>query len=418
MSALRPVLLSAVLLGPSPSATSAPPAAAAPAAAWPQWLGPGRDGTVAAPGTFAGKPSAALRIAWRRPIDPGVASLTVSGGRLFTVASDGAADYAVALSATDGSEVWRAALDPSVPILERGPVSTPAVGGGLVHVLSAACRLRALDAATGRVAWTRDLKADFAVDLRQGCQMSPLVEGGQVLVHAGGRENDRTLLAFDAATGEPAWAARGAQRTFYASPVVADLAGTRQVIVHHAVPGPPSISGLVALRLSDRAVLWQHTLERNLSFETPVVLPPDRVLLLTWNGAHALRVAAKDGKLAAEPAWQTTDLSADVSPPVRHEGHLYGFGGDFLASLDARTGQVAWKEKLYRGSVILVDGHLIVLSVASGQVRVVEATPAGYREKARLEVLKRGSRAETPPSFAAGRIYVRNDEEVVAIEVG
>ena len=144
----------------------------------------------------------------------------------------------------------------------------------------------------------------------------------------------------------------------------------------------------------------------------------DGVLLLTWNDAHAFAVSAREGTLQAEPAWQTQDLTADVSPPVFHAGHLYGFGGDFLACLDARTGKPAWKEKLYRGSVILVDGHLVVLSVTSGLLRVVEATPAGYREKARVEVLNRGSRAETPPSFAGRRIFMRNDEEVVAVEVG
>jgi outer membrane protein assembly factor BamB len=189
------------------------------------------------------------------------------------------------------------------------------------------------------------------------------------------------------------------------------------VIVHHTVPGPPPVSGLLGLRLSDRAVVWSRTLERHMSFETPLVLPPDRVLLLTWNDAHAFRVASRDGSLRAEPLWHSADLSADVSPPVVHDGHLYGFGGDLLACLDARTGRAAWKEKLYRGSLILVDGHLVVLSVSSGLLRVVEATPAGYREKARLEVLNRGARAETPPSFAGNRIYLRNDEELVTVEV-
>jgi hypothetical protein len=68
--------------------------------------------------------------------------------------------------------------------------------------------------------------------------------------------------------------------------------------------------------------------------------------------------------------------------------------------------------------VILVDGHLVVLSSASGEVRVVEATPAAYREKAKLPVLARGARSDAPPSFAAGRIYVRSDEEVAALSVG
>jgi ribosomal protein L24E len=31
-------------------------------------------------------------------------------------------------------------------------------------------------------------------------------------------------------------------------------------------------------------------------------------------------------------------------------------------------------------------------------------------------VLNRGSSTEAPPSFGAGRIFVRNDEEVVAVE--
>jgi hypothetical protein len=414
MRAALGVLLAAAAVTPAP----APVPAAAAGAAWPQWLGPGRNGAVEAPGTFAGRDRIALRVAWRKPAGAGISALAVAEGRLFTVVSDGQTDQAMALSAEDGREQWRVTLDPSVAALERGPVSTPAVGGGLVHVLSAACRLRALAADSGRTVWTRDLKADFAVELRQGCQTSPLLEGGQVLVQGGGRENDRTLLAFDARTGEPAWTARGSQRTFYTSPVVADLAGTRQIVVHHTVPGPPPISGLFGLRLSDRAVLWQKTLERNMSFETPLVVPPDRVLVLTWNDAHAFHVSKGDGGLQAEPAWHTQEITADVSPPVAHGGHLYGFGGDFLACLDARTGKAAWREKLYRGSLILVDGHLVVLSVSAGLVRIVEATPAGYREKARLEVLNRGARAETPPSFAGRRIFVRNDEEVVAVDVG
>lgn len=419
MSRRSGVLAAAVLAASLPAAGQpAPPSAAVPAASWPQWLGPTRNGAVEAPGTFTGRGAVALRVAWRRPAGNGTAGLTVADGRVFTLVSDEEAEHAVALSTADGAEQWRTKLDPNWPALERGPASTPAVGGGLVYVLSATCRLRALDAATGRVAWTRDLKAEFAVELRQGCQTSPLLDSGQVVVQGGGRENDRALLAFDAKTGEPAWSVRGAQRTFYTSPAVAELGGTRQILVHHTVPGPPPISGVFGVSTSDHAVLWQHTLASNASFETPLAMPPDRVLLLTWNDAHAFRLSGRDGALKPEPAWQSSDITADVSPPVVHGGHLYGFGGDFLACLEAATGKPVWKEKLYRGSVILVDGHLVVLSVTSGLLRVVEATPAGYREKARLEVLSRGSRAETPPSFAGGRIFVRNDEEVVAVEVG
>jgi len=60
----------------------------------------------------------------------------------------------------------------------------------------------------------------------------------------------------------------------------------------------------------------------------------------------------------------------------------------------------------------------VVVSNVSGVVRVVEATSTGYKEKARLEALGRGPKSETPPSFAGRRIFVCNEEEIAAIEVG
>ena len=100
-----------------------------------------------------------------------------------------------------------------------------------------------------------------------------------------------------------------------------------------------------------------------------------------------------------------------------HEGHFYGTGGDFLRCVRATDGGIAWEEKTYPGSVVLVDGHLAFLSVSAGLLRIVEATPAGYKERARLEALPRGAPAETPPSVAGRRIFLRNDDEVVAVDV-
>jgi outer membrane protein assembly factor BamB len=115
--------------------------------------------------------------------------------------------------------------------------------------------------------------------------------------------------------------------------------------------------------------------------------------------------------------WKSSAFRSYVSPPVHHEGYLYGFGDDFLSCVKVADGSVAWKEKLYVGSLILVDGHLVVQGVSTGLLRVAEASPAGYREKAQLAVFNRGSRAEAPPSFAEGRIFVRNDEEIVAVTI-
>ena len=148
------------------------------------------------------------------------------------------------------------------------------------------------------------------------------------------------------------------------------------------------------------------------------MLGPDLVSLATWNDFAAQRVVREGGAWRVEERWRSTDLDAGISPPVLHDGHLYGFGGDDLACVELATGRLRWKQRLYRGSLVLVDGHLVVLSQASGLVRVVEATPEAYREKAQLAVLSRGGKAEAPPSFAGGRIFVRNDEEIAAVTIG
>ena len=393
----------------------AAPGAPAPTGSWPRWLGPSGDGTVSAPGTFRGR---AVRLveAWRRPLGPGVAGIVVADGRAFTLATRDEQDEAVAFAVEDGREAWRVRLDASVPAADRGPGSTPLVDGGRLVVLTPACQLRALETATGRTVWHRDLKADFAVVVRQGCASSPLLEDGTLVIQGGGRENDQRVIGLDPATGQTRWTARGGERTFYTSPVMADIGGVRQILVHHTVVGPPQQSALMGLRWSDRSVLWTRPVD-GLSFDTPIALGDGRVLLSTWNGAHVLRVASAAGTFTAEPLWQTDAFKAYVSPPVRHGGHLYGFGDDFLSCLAVDGGKVAWREKLYAGSAILVDGHLVVQSVTSGLLRVAEASPAGYQEKARITVFNRGSAAEAPPSFADGRIFVRNDEEIVAVSV-
>jgi outer membrane protein assembly factor BamB len=369
-------------------------------------------------GVFVPGTSVTLREAWRRPLGIGLSGIAVDGTRAYTVFSDGESDFAVAFAVGDGREVWRTRLDASLPAAERGPGGTPLVDGGRMFTLASSCVLQALEADTGRVAWTLNVKERFGVELRQGCQSSPLLEAGQVVVQTGAREDHR-LAAFDPKSGSVAWTAKGAEGTFYASPTVADLAGAHQVVVHAGVNRPEqrAVSGLYGVSLADRSVLWSTVLDEGLSFETPLVLPGDRIALLTWNDARLLQLRRKDAGLEIESLWRSPELISYVSPPVFHDGHLYGFGRDDLACVDAATGRTVWKEKTYGGSLILVDGHLVALGVTSGLLRIVEATPAGYREKARLEVTNRGARAETPPSFAGGRIFVRNDEEIVAVDL-
>src|SRR5262245_1678888 len=143
-------------------------AAGAPARAaddsWPQWLGPTRDGRAPVESLKAPR----LTLAWKKPLGGGGSGIVAGDGRVFTLFSDEEAEYAVAFAVADGKELWRVKLDPLAQGADGGPNSTPLIAGSSLVTLSSACQLRALDAATGKEVWHRDMKADFAVKLGRG----------------------------------------------------------------------------------------------------------------------------------------------------------------------------------------------------------------------------------------------------------
>lgn len=395
-------------------------ALSAPGDEWPSRLGPTSDGRASATGVFAGRPQVVLKKAWSQRFEGGRAGLAVASGRVVTLVGQEEHDFAIAWDAATGRELWKVDLGATHPDQFGGPASTPALDGSRAFVLASSCQLRAFDAATGRALWTLDLKARFQSAPRQGCFSSPIVHEGRLIVQtAAVAEGQPRVVALDPSTGEPAWQTKFAERAPYTSPLAATLAGVPQVLVHHAVVGPPPVGGLTAIDPGTGTVMWTQTpaATKALSYETPFLLGGDRVALLTWNDVAVQQVKRDGTAWRLNELWRSADLSAAIAPPVLHDGHLYGFGGDDLACVEAATGKVAWKQRIYGGSLILVDGHLVVLSSASGEVRVVEATPAAYREKAKLEVLARGARSDAPPSFAGGRIFVRSDEEIAAISI-
>jgi outer membrane protein assembly factor BamB len=410
---MRAATLAALLL-----VSWAVPALGEEAAGWNQWAGPLHDGSAPATGVFRG--GFRLRQVWRRPSSGGISALAVAGERLYSLASAEGTDYAFALDAGTGKEVWKVPLGASIPSMEYGTASTPATDGRLVFLHTPQCKLLALEAGTGKPAWQHDLRAEYNTGaMAGGCWSSPVLDGNLLVLQVNG-EPDKRVMAFDKGSGAVVWHSPGKSRSTRSSPLIADLAEVRQVVVHDVEKGK---GGLYGLRLSDGALLWSLRFPEGESFanDAPFALGGDRLGLITWSDFRAVRVTRKGGAWEAAPAWSSRDFRAEVQPVTLHAaalgGHLYGFGGEMLSCLEAATGKTAWKEKVYPGSLILVDGHLVALSQSSGLLRVIEASPVAYRERARLEVFTPGAVGDTPPSFAGRRIYLRNSEEMVAIEV-
>jgi outer membrane protein assembly factor BamB len=393
------------------SVSAALPAAQRGGPDWAQYGGPERNGTIQA--TLPDHP--VLTVAWRKPLPNGVSAVALSEGRAFTLGSDGSDDAVYALDAATGKELWHANLGPTHTDARDGPGSTPAVGGGLVFALGSSCRLQAMKVTDGSTVWQRNLADDYKSRFatRGGCGMSPLLSQAIIVIPTGAPDGGARVVALERASGKQVWAATDLPSSIGAALGTADFGGVPQVLYHHAKP--PGVSGISSVSADKGATLWQLDLPDGMSDTMPLALPGNRVLIQTWASSTLFEAG-----LSSKPLWTTTEISASGPAPVYFEGHLYAFGGnsgEFLKCLDAATGAVRWSSRLYRGALLLAGRTLVVLSESSGLLRLVAADPAAYREQGRASVLTPGARTMTPPSFAQGRIFLRNLDEIVAVTV-
>ena len=108
-------------------------------------------------------------------------------------------------------------------------------------------------------------------------------------------------------------------------------------------------------------------------------------------------------------------MKNQFSSSVLHDGHLYGFDDKTLKCIDVETGETRWKQREFgHGSLIYADGQLIVLG-DRGQLALVQATPDGYRLRGSSQVFK--GKTWTAPTLSGGRLYLRDQRELVALDV-
>jgi len=389
-------------------------AAVDPTLDWAQWRGPNRDGLSKETGLLKAWPEGGPRVLWRIPIGAGFSSVSVSEGRLFTLWDAEGKQYLFSLDASTGKELWRRELGPAfVHHYGNGPRSTPLVDSGVVFAIGTGGLLLAADRETGEPLWQRDLVQDYASALPSyGYSSSPLVVGDKLVVEVGGKA--AAFMAFDKKTGEVAWAS-GDDRPAYSSPINVSIAGVDQVVFWSA-------HGLHALSPDSGKPLWDYAWETfcpvtgdPLNTGTPLFLAPDRIYISSGSGAATIRLARDGGAFRVETVWKSDAMRSDVNTSLAIGNHVYGFDRGTLKSLDSATGEIKWKARGFqRGSLIAADGRLIVLGEA-GNLALVDANPKEFVQGSTAKILE--GRNWTAPTLARGKLYLRNHEELVCVEM-
>jgi outer membrane protein assembly factor BamB len=380
-------------------------------AEWANWRGPNQDGSVTAQGLFDAD-NVGLKVEWSRTLGSGYSGIVVTGGRALTMFSDGEFDYLVALDSATGEEAWRYEIDTMYAGhdgSDDGPIGSPAVDDGIVYGLGPKGKLFAVSFDDGSEIWSVRLEEELkATAPSYGFTTTPLVVDGVLFVQTGGSEG-RSHSGFDKSTGKLLWST-GDDVIGYQSPVVATLAGRQQIVA----VGNKTVLGLDP---ASGGVLWSHefTDQQGDGSTNPVVVGGDRVLLTAQRDSVLLRLEKSSDGFEVDEVWRTQTLKGSFAAPVYHDGHFYGFDGNFLTCVNAETGEKVWKSRPPGGlGLILVDDHLAIFA-PKGLLVVAKATPDGYSEVASVEVSERGS--YTWPSFAEGDFFVRNLADIAKVGI-
>jgi len=380
---------------------------------WPQFRGHHRDGISRETGLLDSWTETAPGEVWRVEIGEGFSGMSVVGEHLYTMYAgmegERAVEYAAAFNTTSGKEVWKTIVGDKLDTeFGNGPRATPTVDGDMVYVLGSHGDLIALDRKSGASKWTLSLTETFGSERPHwGFSTSALIDGEKLIIEGGGGEG-KSYAALNKMTGEQIWTS-GDGRPGHSSALAVDMGGERRYVY---VAG-----GVLRCIDEDGNEVWNHPWPQGETHAIPLFIAPNRIYASGAEGVGATLLEVSMGAEGEEVAelWKDARLRNHFSASVVHDGNIYGFDNATLKSVSAETGELNWaKRGLGKGSLILADGDLLILS-DSGALVQVKATPEAYTETGRVQALE--GRSWTAPTLANGKLYVRNHTEMVSFDL-
>jgi outer membrane protein assembly factor BamB len=393
------------------------------AADWPQFRGPNRDGVSAETGLSRAWPAGGPKILWSLPVGQGYAGAAIQGGRVYLNDYDeSTSEYLIrCLKLDDGKELWRfkemRVIRPNHGITR----TVPATDGRHVFSLDPKAVLHALDAATGKEVWRKNLVRDYGSTIPPWYNgQCPLVEKDRVLIAPAG--TSALVVALDKATGKELWRTPNPDGWVlsHSSLMPGRLGGVDQYLFS-------VLQGTVGVAAADGKRLWHFPFKFNLSVSpSPLVIDSERVYVTGGYdaGGALFRVKRAGGGFTTERVFVHTpdQWNSEVQTPILFQKHMFAVGKKqrgLFTCLDL-DGKQVWtssgKASFELGSFILADGMFLILEGKTGMLRLLEASTTEYKELASAQVLG-GHDVWGPLALSDGKLVIRDLTRMVCLDL-
>jgi outer membrane protein assembly factor BamB len=329
----------------------------------------------------------------------------------------------------DGRLLWETTVRKASPAIKRHTKashasSSAATDGRVLVAMFGSEGLHALDLASGRLLWSKDLGVldsgfFMAPEAQWGFGSSPILVDDAAIVQADVQKGS-FVAAYELASGKELWRTPRADVPTWSTPALYEAGGRKRIVVN----GFKQIGGYDA---ATGAEVWRMIGGGDIPVPTPVVAH-ELIFLSNAHGGSApvwaVRTAASgDVSLRAgetanlHVAWSQSRDGAYMQTPIVVGDVLYVCRDNgTLGAYDARSGRRHFLERLGEGvggftaSAVSAEGRLYYTS-EEGEVFVLRAGTA-------LELLARNNLGEVTmatPAISEGVLYFRTRGHLVAV---
>ncbi len=418
---------------------------------WPRWRGPRGDGTWQAPKLPEQWPADGLARKWRVEVGGGYAGVTAARfpaldsskpardvtrvytmDRLAPPRHDREIERVLCFDGDTGAELWKHVYDAPYGDLtyNSGPRASVTIHDGLAYTLGSVGHIFCLDAATGKVVWSKDTMKDHKAERPYwGFAASPVILGDLVLYHVGVPKG--CVVAYDRKTGQEKWRG-GDDPAGYCTPylIAPTATGNKPLTRGEQEKNPTQIiiwtpESVLSLSPKNGETLWRYPykIQYGVSIHTPLFEENTLFISSYWHGPRAFALGEDPRKF--EIAWQQEKpLCGLMSQPIYRDGHCYFLDKDHgLTCFELKSGKKLWDDKhamTPRGQnpqanlVWLGDSDRVIALNAKGDLILARLTPKGYEEQSRTKII---GDTWAHPAFKGSRVYARSDQELVCVEM-
>ena len=391
------------------------------AADWPQFQGPDRNGLSAETGLLHAFPAGGPKVLWTVKLGEGYGGPTIRDGKVYVL--DRQEDKREVLRCWDlvtGKEEWSAAYDAPGTVSHNGSRSLPTIDDKYVFTVGVFGDFTCFSRAEHKIVWQKNILKDFDGKKPQwAVAQSPLLYKDWVIVAP--QSPTVGVAAFEKATGKVVWKSKTMGKMDYSSPLVTQVAGQDQVVMENG-------SRVVGVDPTNGEILWTY---EGLPVKVAQVPPPTPIgdgrffVSGGYNAGCAMfKVEKKDGKFAVTELFKNMNCNSHIHNMVLYKGNLYASCNtnerkDGLVCLDL-DGKVKWKTgnspNFDKGGFLFADGVMYIMDGAGGQLRIVDPTPAGYKQLAEAKLLE-GKEIWAPMALSDGKLVCRDQGQMKCVDL-